>query len=169
MRSYTDDLLATYDPPSIDSNIDDLAMPNKDLLKQLAQLLAAWREMLPSDLQWSDGDITAFPAIQRPTTSLQMLDQSTNLEFSILLRFQGAVLFTTDCKKALVPYPFDYDIHVALLRTRYLYEKYMLYRPFVYKALHFPDRMDKLDKEKAAQCLQVSFSSSYKIHFRPRR
>jgi len=41
------------------------------------------------------------------------------------------------------------------LRSRYYYARFMIYRPFVYKALHFPDYMCEEDIHYTAQCLQA--------------
>jgi hypothetical protein len=40
------------------------------------------------------------------------------------------------------------------LRTRYYYAKYIVHRPFVYKALHFPDQMTQEDAQGVAECLR---------------
>jgi hypothetical protein len=64
-------------------------------------------------------------------------------------------LFSTDLDKEPIQYPYVYDIQVALLRTRYYQVKYMVYRPFVYKALHFPEQMTQEDVEAVAECLRV--------------
>ena len=66
----------------------------------------------------------------------------------------GLPLFTTDLDSEPVHYPYVYDIQVALLRTRYYYAKYIVYRPFVYKALHFPEQMTQEDAEGVAECLR---------------
>jgi len=42
------------------------------------------------------------------------------------------------------------------LRSRYYYACFMIYRPFVYKALHFPAQMSEEDSYYTAQCLQAS-------------
>jgi hypothetical protein len=65
------------------------------------------------------------------------------------------LLFSIDQNKEPIRYPYFYDIQVALLRTRYYQAKYMIYRPFVYKALHFPEQMTQEDAEGAAECLRV--------------
>ena len=66
-------------------------------------------------------------------------------------------LFTSDLDSEPVQYPYAYDVQVALLRaTRYYCAKYMVYRPFVYKALHFPEQMTQEDAEGVAECLRVS-------------
>jgi hypothetical protein len=65
-------------------------------------------------------------------------------------------LFSTDLDKEPIQYPYVYDIQVALLRTRYYQAKYMVYRPFVYKALHFPEQMTQEDAEGVRRVLTSS-------------
>lgn len=45
------------------------------------------------------------------------------------------------------------DIQTALLRTCYYWSRYIIYRPFVYKVLHFPEQVTKEDATGAAECL----------------
>lgn len=65
-------------------------------------------------------------------------------------------MFTTDLDAPPVAYPYALDIQVALLRTRYYYNKYVLHRPFIYKALHHPDAMTTEDAAGAAACLRAA-------------
>ena len=106
--------------------------------------------MLPRDLQWPEDDPTSFPLLH-PTGGLNTpVDPSLSPR-----RSQPEPLFTTDLDSDPIQYPYVYDVHVALLRTRYYYAKYMVYRPFVYKALHFPEQMTQDDAEGVAECLRV--------------
>ena len=45
------------------------------------------------------------------------------------------------------------DILTAQLRTRYYYARYLLYRPYVYKALHHPKQMSAEDDDYCAVAL----------------
>jgi hypothetical protein len=65
-------------------------------------------------------------------------------------------MFTTDLDTPPVSYPYALDIQVALLRTRYYYNKYILYRPFIYKALHHPDAVTTEDAQGVATCLRAA-------------
>ena len=60
-------------------------------------------------------------------------------------------------------YRFVYDVQVAVLRTRYYYAKYVVYRPFVYKALHFPEQMTQEDAQGVAECLRVSENGCLRV------
>jgi len=65
-------------------------------------------------------------------------------------------MFTTDLDAPPARYPYALDIQVALLRSRYYYAKYLILRPFVYKALHAPDAMTHDDAVGVAECLKAS-------------
>src|ERR1700709_1999217 len=108
--------------------------------------------MLPPDLQWAEDDPTSFPTPQ--PTNLGGFNQPVDPNLSTSSGQPSLPLFTADLDSEPVHYPYAYDIQVALLRTRFYYAKYMVYRPFVYKALHFPDQMTQEDAEGAAECLR---------------
>jgi hypothetical protein len=148
------DALATNnssDTPSASS--DDYAGPKVGTLKQLATQLSEWRGMLPRDLQWTDDDPTSFPGLQQDDSG--DFDQALDPD-SLSDQAQSRMpLFSIDQNKEPFQYPYFYDIQVALLRTRYYQAKYMIYLPFVYKALHFPEQMTQEDAEGVAECLRV--------------
>ena len=66
-----------------------------------------------------------------------------------------ALMFSTDLDAPPVTYPFALDVQVALLRTRYYHAKFILHRPFLYKAVHHPDAMTADDAAGAAVCLRA--------------
>lgn len=88
--------------------------------------------MLPEELQWAEEDPCVNSAPYRSS------------------------LFTTNLDVEPLHYPYLYDIQVVLLRSRYYYAKYIVYRPSVYKALHFPEEMVDADAQEVAECLHVS-------------
>jgi hypothetical protein len=134
------------------SSSDEFIGPTANSLKQLAGQLSQWRGMLPRALQWAEDDPVSFPSPQ-PTGGI---NQTLDPILSPSQHGQTDVpLFTADLDSDPVRYPYVYDIHVALLRTRYYYAKYMVYRPFIYKALHFPEQMTQDDAEGVAECLRV--------------
>lgn len=65
-------------------------------------------------------------------------------------------MFTADLDAPPARYPYAHDVQVALLRSRYYYAKYLIHRPFLYKALHHPDAMTQDDAIGAAECLKAS-------------
>jgi hypothetical protein len=148
------------DTPS--SSNDDYGGPGVDSLKHLATQLSEWRGMLPQELQWAEDDPVSFPAPQEANPG----GSNPRLDPRLLSRqAQSSMpLFSTDQDRAPTQYPYFYDIQVALLRTRYYQAKYMAYRPFVYKALHFPEQMTQEDAEGVAECLRVRhYSYSYTV------
>ena len=140
--------------------ITDDSIPSASALKQLAESLTQWRGMLPKELQWPEDNPAAFPSPQPPP--VPPFGQSVDPSLSPQPPVQGP-LFTEDLDKEPVHYLFVYDIQIALLRSRYYYAKYIVHRPYVYKALHFPDQMSQLDAEGAAECLRVSPSLPFAL------
>lgn len=138
-------------PGSVDT------IPSASSLKQLADTLIQWRGMLPRELQWAEDDPAAFPSPQGAPSrgSRKSLDPNLSQPPERALN----PLFTTDLNAEPMQYPYLYDIQVALLRSRYYYAKYIVYRPFIYKALHFPDQISQTDAEGVAECLRVSNST----------
>ena len=113
--------------------------------------------MLPLDLQWAEDDPVSFPNSQQ--VGLGVFNQPLDSNLSQQPGQSSIPLFSPDLDSEPVQYPDIYHIQVALLRTRYYYAKYMVYRPFVYKALHFPEQMTQEDAEGVAECLRVCLSA----------
>ncbi|PVH88250.1 hypothetical protein DL98DRAFT_544144 [Cadophora sp. DSE1049] len=132
---------------------DEFGGPTANTLKSLAAQLTQWRGLLPRDLQWPEDDPAAFPAPQ--TVNTRTFNEPVDPSLSIPRPLHpGAQLFSTDLKSEPMHYRFVYDVQVAVLRTRYYYAKYIVYRPFVYKALHFPEQMTQEDAQGVAECLR---------------
>ncbi|KAH8676761.1 hypothetical protein BGZ60DRAFT_468641 [Tricladium varicosporioides] len=136
------------DTPSSDIS----AGPTASSLKQLASRLTQWRGMLPRELQWSEEDSAGHPAPQQATGS--SFGQALDPQLSPQQPHTGRPLFSLDLNSEPIHYPYLYDLQVALLRTKYYYARYMIHRPFIYKALHFPEQMTQEDAEGAAECLR---------------
>lgn len=149
-----------------ESSNENYTGPNALSLKQLASRLAEWRNILPPELQWADDNPTSFPSPQTSSPYNQMLDPQLSPQQQSHLTPQLPPLFSTNLDDEPAHYPYLYDIHVALLRTRYYYAKYMVYRPFVYKALHFPEMMTPEDIEGVAECLRVCSFIFYFSHIK---
>jgi hypothetical protein len=151
--SYNDSLATNNSSDTPSASNDDYGGPEVHTLKQLASQLSQWRGMLPRDIQWAEDDPVSFPIPQQVDSGDFNLPLDPNL--SSHLTQSRMPLFSTDLDKEPIQYPYVYDIQVALLRTRYYQAKYMVYRPFVYKALHFPEQMTQEDAEGVAECLRV--------------
>ncbi|KAF9771493.1 hypothetical protein IL306_010865 [Fusarium sp. DS 682] len=119
---------------------------NAAVMKQLDAQLDQWRGMLPSHLRWQDNQDVAFS------------DPSHNAFGDVYTEgsLQSSYMFTPDLDTQPTTYPFAADIQVALLRTRYSYNKYLIHRPCIFKALHHPESMTREDAEGAAECLKAS-------------
>jgi hypothetical protein len=115
---------------------EDYGGPPVHVIKELARQLESWRSLLPRPLQWSDNDKTEFPnmgsASRQGTDSLFSMDQG-----SVPINHRN-----------------NLDIMTAQLRTQFYYARFMIYRPFVYKALHFPELMTEEDQICCALAIQ---------------
>lgn len=100
--------------------------------------------MLPVNLRWNDAQATVFAA---PVPDIFSQD--------IYAPQPLQQMFTTDLTHPSAPYPYATDIQVALLRTRYYYTKYLIYRPFIYKALHHANIVGQEDAKAIAECLKA--------------
>jgi hypothetical protein len=132
---------------------EDTRGPTANYLKQLSSQLDQWRSLLPRELKWPEDDPTVFPESTKITRLyFQPLDPSlaTRPEAQ-----QQVPLFTINLDQDPERYPYVYDMQVAFLRSRFYYAKYIVNRPFVYKALHFPDQMTPADFTGVEACLKV--------------
>ena len=130
---------STIHHSTIDSESqDDYGGPPVHVIRELARQLDSWRSLLPRPLQWSDNDKFDFPSAdpnsRRPNEPMFNLDQ-------------GAVA---------IGHKYNLDVVTAQLRTRFYYARFMMYRPFVYKALHFSELMTADD----ANCCALAIKSA---------
>lgn len=63
-------------------------------------------------------------------------------------------LFSPDQGAVPIGHRYNLDIVTAQLRTRFYYARFMMFRPFVYKALHFPELMTEDDASCCALAIQ---------------
>ncbi|OCK80798.1 hypothetical protein K432DRAFT_296919 [Lepidopterella palustris CBS 459.81] len=118
---------------------DEYGGPPIPVINELVRQLDSWRALLPTALQWSDDDRFAHPNAPNlylpPASSplFALTQESLRGESS-----QSAILY----------------ILTAQLRSRYYYARFIIYRPFIFKALHYPDHMSSEDRQLAARCLQ---------------
>ncbi|KAG5760340.1 hypothetical protein H9Q72_011552 [Fusarium xylarioides] len=133
--------LAGFAPFNISSSPGTAAV-----MKQLDAQLDQWRGMLPSHLRWQDNQDVAFAEPSHNAFGDVYTEES----------LQSNYMFTPDLDTPPATYPFAADIQTALLRTRYSYNKHLIHRPCVFKALHHPENMTREDAEGAAECLKAS-------------
>ncbi|KAF4550695.1 Fungal Zn(2)-Cys(6) binuclear cluster domain-containing protein 6 [Elsinoe fawcettii] len=117
-------------------NSEDYDGPPIHLVKELARQLESWRTYLPQALQWSDAEMHSFPNVNP------------------LARRQPSPLFTVQDNGEPTNHRYNLDIVTGHLRTRFYYARYMIYRPFIFKALHFPEAMTQDDASYCALAMQ---------------
>jgi hypothetical protein len=112
--------------------------PPSTLVSELFHQLERWREALPQRLQWSDDNRFDFEEVESLTKALH------NSFFSPL--------------QNLGPGEIDHnvDIAVAQLRTRFYHARFLICRPFIYKALHVPMFMTADDRTKCALAIDAA-------------
>ncbi|KAI3390652.1 hypothetical protein diail_8983, partial [Diaporthe ilicicola] len=122
--------------------------------------LDQWRELLPLHLRWIEHEPATFSPSSQDVYGTPIYPAATPVTAAspvppVAPSPITAVMFTPDLSSQPVAYPYAMDIQVALLRTRYYTTKLLLYRPFLYKALHHPDHMTKEDADGVATCLNA--------------
>ena len=110
--------------------------PPITVIREMASQLESWRSLLPQPLQWRDDDMLEFPTSD---------PVSRRPQESLFSRTQGQIL---------IDHRYNVDIAIAQLRTRFYYARFIMYRPFVYKALHSPQHMTKDDAECCSLAIQ---------------
>lgn len=112
--------------------------------------LDTWRSMLPQPLRWSDARAAHFQApMPQPAYYAQ------GAMYPPQPALQAADMFTADLTLPPTHYPYATDVRIALLRTRYHYNKYLICRPFLFKALHHGSSVGTDDARCAAECLKA--------------
>ena len=104
----------------------------------MCRQLESWRSLLPIPLQWLDND--RFDCSYSATVKHAF----TELPFPL----RGGAL--------PIGHEHNLDILNAQLRTRFYFARFLLYRPFVYKALHFPEMMSTDDVSCCALGIQAA-------------
>ncbi|KAF4978081.1 hypothetical protein FZEAL_5471 [Fusarium zealandicum] len=132
--------------PGFESFASSPGNDRASIMKQLGAQLDQWRGMLPGHLRWQDSQPAAFSNPSHEAFGAVYAGQSLH----------GNYMFTSDIDTPPANYPYAADIQVAILRTRYYYNKYLIYRPCIFKALHHPEGLTREDAEGAAECLKAS-------------
>ncbi|KAL1871061.1 hypothetical protein VTK73DRAFT_2257 [Phialemonium thermophilum] len=113
-------------------------------IQQLALQLEQWHGMLPAALKWPEDNPSAFPS-----TASEAYDPGSGVG-----HVPSHLMFSTDLDAPPAVYPYVLDLQAALLRARYYHVKYLIHRPFLYKALHHPDVVTHEDAVGVATCLR---------------
>lgn len=107
-------------------------------IKQLSVQLDQWRGMLPSYLCWQEGQGENISTLAQSAFPPHISGLASSYVFATDLNIHAAAA----------------DIQVAILRTRYYYARYLVHRPYLYKALHHPESMTHEDAEGVAIALK---------------
>ncbi|SPQ19261.1 edcc0b2d-fe98-43bb-93e0-629f6b3950e8 [Thermothielavioides terrestris] len=136
---------------------------NQVTIRQLALQLEQWRGMLPAHLRWHEDSLESFPNSGEEVCNTALFTPAATPVSPAIPTAQPApasavtarFMFTTDLDAPPPRYPYVLDIQAALLRSRYYYTKYLIHRPFLYKALQHPDAVGNDDAVGAAECLKA--------------
>jgi hypothetical protein len=117
----------------------DYAVPHTHVIQELLRQLDRWRTLLPKALQWGDNDRFVFC---KPTAAATAGSPDPMFSFD---------------ETPTTPHELGGSVAIASaqLRSRYYYTRFMILRPFVFKALHFPTQMSDEDADYTGQCLQA--------------
>ncbi|KAI9659288.1 MAG: hypothetical protein M1821_001546 [Bathelium mastoideum] len=119
-------------------SMDHYGIPPIRVIAELSRQLDNWRAVLPGPLQWKEKEDMVLTGIVETMGGLKPAF------FSPVPQLSGS----------RTNYRYNIDIATAQLRTRYYYARFMIHRPFVYKALHFPHLVNKQDIECIVTCLE---------------
>lgn len=127
----------------------DYSGPPSELASELFHQLECWRDALPQRLQWSDEDLFDFEEVEPLVTALH-----TSF-FSPIQNFGPGQL------------DHNVDVAVAQLRTHFYHARFLICRPFIYKALHLPELMTTDDRIKCA--FAIDAACLWPLSLAPRR
>lgn len=111
--------------------------PPTKLISELWRQLQAWRQHLPPALNWNDDDLRRDTEPATTPTAWQHAVPDEPAEFNLL-----------DSRTVLN----------ASLQTRYKYAQYLMWRPYIYKVLHFPNLITEEDIQGCKEAFKVSVS-----------
>ncbi|KAK4231456.1 hypothetical protein QBC38DRAFT_465745 [Podospora fimiseda] len=129
-----------------------------DRIRECAAELEIWRGLVPVRFAWEERSPVVLPnsiilpRMSTPPSPLINMPSSPG----ITRQQQPQSMFSIELDDAPERYPNAIDVQIALLRSRYFYTKYLIYRPFIYKALHYPDLMSHTDVVGAIECLRAT-------------
>ncbi|KAE9964448.1 hypothetical protein BLS_008297 [Venturia inaequalis] len=116
----------------------DYSGPPIHVIRELLRQLEHWRTLLPAALQWDDNKRFEYP----------------NATATIAAASQGPLFSFNHTPATAYEMEGSLSMASAQLRSRYYYTRFMILRPFVFKALHYPEQMSPDDNDYAGQCLQ---------------
>ena len=121
--------------PAQTESSESFGIPPTSIVQEMARQLDTWRTMLPEALQWNDGQAHELHK-HASFNGVEPMEQLTD-----------AVARTRQ--------DYDKEILISQLRTRYYCAHFLLYRPFLFKAIHFPEHMQSTDTD----CCELAIQS----------
>lgn len=112
--------------------------PPLHVIRELSRQLDTWRTQLPGVLQWSDEDLIKVPE-EDPRTSRAG-------DYTIGMPQPGGN----------TPTRAGAEILAVELRARFYYARFILGRPFIFKALHFASLMNAQDAEYCVSAIYAA-------------
>lgn len=127
-----------YPSASASSPAHQYSGPPLSLFQELLRQLECWRSALPPRLQWNDDERLGFAEVESHT-------MRPHASFFSSLRNVG-------------PSKIDHNVDIAMaqLRTRYYHARFLIHRPFVYKAMHARKFMTKEDHARCAVAIDAA-------------
>lgn len=135
-----------------------------ETIRPLVMQLSHWREtLLPAHLHWPEDEPESLPGLNRGHghSIYGGFEEAMHAVESASYpcgRRPGdrAPMFNLNLTAPpTISYPYAMDVQVALLRSRYYATKHIIHRPFLYKALHHPEKITQQDASGLATCLRA--------------
>lgn len=155
---------STMVTPAESPGIIPRSMSMPETIRSLAMQLDHWREtLLPAHLHWREDEPESFPGLpsgQGPVIygagqAIMDTSEATTIPTRGQAGSRAPMFAFILATPPPVSYPYAMDIQVALLRSRYYVTKHLIHRPYLYKALHHPDKMTQQDATGLATCLRA--------------
>jgi hypothetical protein len=119
-------------------------VPEKIIVQELSQQLSDWRSHLPAAIAWNDDQ------------SVETMEDTYMSDFNQATGKQSGPdpgLTEVICFRAVLN---------AALRTRYKYAEFLIWRSYIYRALHVPGDLTIYDYECCSKAFKVSRSGRSK-------
>ena len=121
----------------LSENTDTDHRPLRILIYEMDRQLEEWRVHLPAPLKWNNDHTAEMPNADTDPSPLDPLFIPSGALNMPLKQFHNL------------------ETLIAVLRSRYLHARYLIWLPVLYKVLHFPDQMIEGDVESCTIFLKV--------------
>lgn len=113
----------------------DYVGPPSRVVEELSRQLDSWRAHLPFPLQWSDSQLEGNPDPSAIPADAGLSGERLTSDLDAHMTAVGL------------------EILVVELRARFYYARFILNRIYIFKALHFPQKMNKEDVEHCVSAI----------------